>query len=55
MSNENTTTPTTEDADGEAVRPDTPSGPEDDTSAHGIIRRISDAGTDDDTEGNRLK
>ena len=43
MSDDNTTTPPTEET-------------EEDTAGHvGIRQAISDAGTDDDTEGNRLK
>jgi hypothetical protein len=43
MSDDNTTTPHDEDI-------------EEDTDGHSNLRRtISDAGTDDDTEGNRLK
>jgi hypothetical protein len=42
MSDENTTTPPPEET-------------EEDTDGHVVLRKISDAGTDDDTEGNRLK
>jgi len=57
MSIEDSTTPTTDDAEGHAIRGDKVSQPviEDDTNAHAGLRRISDAGPDDDTEGNRLK
>ena len=57
MSDVDSTTPTTEDAEGHAIRVDTVSEPgTEDTDGHLVgFRRISDAGPDDDTEGNKLK
>jgi hypothetical protein len=57
MSNDDSTTPTPEDTEGHVIRADKVSQPvtEDDTEAHAGFRRIRDAGTDDDTEGNKLK
>ena len=57
MTNEDSTTPTTEDTEGHAILKDKVdrAGTEDDTNAHIQWKRISDAGTDDDVEGNKLK
>jgi hypothetical protein len=57
MSNKERNTSRAEDKEGHAIRTNTIGEPitEEDTDGHVQFRRISDAGTDDDTEGNRLK
>ena len=57
MSNEDRNTSMTEDTEGHAIRKDRvgETASEDDAAGHVGLRRISDAGTADDTEGNKLK
>ena len=58
MSSEDTTTPTTEDTKGDAIRGNKviETETEDDTDGHVVgLRRISAAGTEDDAERDTLK
>jgi hypothetical protein len=57
MGNEHRDASMTEDTEGHAIRRDRvgEAAGEDDAAGHVGLRKISDAGTDDDTEGNKLK